>query len=255
MLSSNSTNSNSENLMSITSLFRATAVALALASSGGLAQAASIISTAPTFAPDEELITFDAYDGLLVSGTPIYLDTEGDVLFTATDAVLGQFAQDLGGNGLWGARDTSTSTTGNGNFLAGYSSMLFNFGADGPMGQVGAYFNVSQPLEGPKFNEITLTAYGESFEVLETFVVPISTDSASYNDGLFLGFARTSADIFNFGVTANGGATIVMDDLHLTLGPVPEPEGVLLMLAGLATIAAMTRRRRSNAQTSAQAPA
>jgi hypothetical protein len=253
MLSSSSSNSNRENLMKVTSVFRATAVGLALAAAG-FAQAASIISTTPTFDPNEELITFDAYDGLLVSGTPIYLDSEGDVLFSATDAVLGQFAQDLGGNGLWGARDPSTSTTGNGNFLAGYSSMTFNFGADGPMGQVGAYFNLSQPLNGPKINEITLTAYGESFEVLETFSVPVNTDIASYNEGLFLGFARTSADIYNFGVAASGGAAIVMDDLHLTLGPIPEPEGVLLMLAGLATIGAMTRRRRGS-HSNAQAPA
>jgi hypothetical protein len=229
--------------MSLTSFFGASAISLALAASG-LAHAASIISTTPTFDPNEELITFDAYDGLIVSGTPIYLDDEGDVLFTSSDAVLGQFAQDLGGNGLWGARAPGTSTTGDGNFLAGYSSMVFNFGADGPMGQVGAYFNLSQSLDGPKINEITLTAYGESFEVLESFSVPINTDFASYNEGLFLGFARTSADIYNFGVSATGGAAIAMDNLHLTLGPIPEPEGVLLMLAGLATLGAMTRRRQ-----------
>lgn len=230
--------------MSKQSLIRLGALSLALAASG-LAQAASINASIATFSPTTELVTFDGYDGLLVdSTTPVYLDSDGDVLFTSSNAVLGQTGQDLEGNGAWGARFPDTSTTGEGNYLAGYAPLLFNFGADGPQAQVGAYFNLSQVLEGTKINELTLTAYGASMEVLESFSVLIDTDTFSYNEGRFLGFGRTGADIFNFGISASNGAAIVMDNLSLTTAPVPEPETYAMLLAGLVAVGAFARRRR-----------
>lgn len=231
--------------MSKQSLIRLGALALALAASG-VANASSIVSNSATFAPTTELITFDGYDGLVVDGsTPVYLDSDGDVLFTASNAMLGQNAQDLEGNGLWGARFSDTSTTGEGNFLAGYAPLMFNFGADGPQAQVGAYFNLSQVLEGTKVNELTLTAYGENMDVLETFSILVDTNVDNYNEGLFLGFGRASADIYNFGISASNGATIVMDNLSLTTAPVPEPETYAMLLAGLAAIGAAVRRRKA----------
>ena len=85
------------------------AVALAAASLG--AQAASLVANSATFTGD--VITFNEYDGLIVNGS---LDLgNGVTLTTPENAVVGQYAQDLGDNGLW-------TSFGNehrdGNFLA-----------------------------------------------------------------------------------------------------------------------------------------
>lgn len=216
------------------------AVALALTMAAG-AQAASLVSANATFAPTTELITFDGYDGLVSSGQ--YLDADGDVLFSSTaPSVLGAFEQDLGGNGLWGARFDETPT-GSGNFLSATSSVLFNFGADGPQAQVGAFFNLSQVFEGLKTNALTLTAYGENMEVLESFNFVVNSAWDSYNEGMFLGFGRPNADIYNFGISVAEGS-FVMDNLSLTTAPVPEPETFAMLLAGLVAVGAAARRRR-----------
>lgn len=215
----------------------------------GTAQAASIIAAAPTFAPTTELITFDGYDGLTFTFADfpngLYLDDDGDVLLTTFDggATIGAFAQDLEGNGLWGARVVSTPT-GSGNFLAATSGLYFNFGADGPQARVGAFFNLTQPLSGPKDNRITLFALDANFNVLESLQFTVDTDFESYNEGVFAGFERASADIYNFQVFANPGATLVMDNLHLSITPVPEPATYALLMGGLGVVGWMSRRRQ-----------
>ncbi len=222
--------------MSTSFFARLGVVAAAALTLMGAAQAASINSATATFTGTTELITFDGYDNLLSSGQ--YLDGDGDVLFSSDSlATLGADNQDLGQNGLWGARVFGPTGTGEGNFLAAFSPILFNFGADGPQQQVGAYMNLFQG--DPKVNSITLTAYGESMNVLETFSVLVNTDFAGYNEGRFLGFSRASADIYNFGIS---GGTIVLD--NLTLSAVPEPEALVLMMVGVLGLAATRRHNK-----------
>jgi hypothetical protein len=222
---------------------------LAAMSVASLANAASTVSDTATFAPTTELITFNGYDGLIYSPlaypSGLYLDNDGDVLFSSTaNAVVGAFEQDLGGNGLWGARFDPTPT-GDGNFLTATAPVLFNFGADGPQAQVGAFFNLYQAMEGSKTNSLTLTAYDQNMVALESFSYTVNTSFDSYNEGKFLGFSRTSADIYNFGISATPGSSIAMDNLGLTAAPVPEPESIAMLLAGLVAVGAVARRRRS----------
>jgi hypothetical protein len=229
--------------MNFMTLPRLAAVAAAVALLAGGAQAASVVSATETFEPTTELITFNGYDGLTSTGQ--YLDSDGDVLFSSTAAAtLGASELNLDGNGLWGARVFGPTPTGEGNFLAAFAPVLFNFGADGPQAQVGAFFNLSQALEGAKVNSLTLTAYGEGMQVLESFSYTVDTSIDGYNEGMFLGFSRTSADIYNFGISASGGAAFAMDNLSLTMAPIPEPGAVLLMLAGLGMTGMVMRRRQ-----------
>lgn len=230
--------------------FSRMAAAVGAAVLAGGAQAAPVVSTTAIFAPTTELITFDGYDGLVYDATAypagLYLDVDGDVLLTTIDggALVGAFAQDLEGNGLWGARFDPTPT-GSGNFLSAIAELNFNFSADGPQARVGAFFNISQPISGAKTNTITLEALDDSLAVLETLTVTIDTSLDSYNEGLFLGFQRTSADIGNLRVAFSNGASVVMDDLHLSSNPIPEPGTFALLAGGLGLIGWMARHRRA----------
>ena len=214
---------------------------VATLAAAGAAHAASIVSPTATFAPST-LIDFDAYDGLqLPAGMPALLD--GNTFFVAdVTATLGANEQELAGNGLWGAR-FATTPTGSGNFVSSTGPVLFGFLLAGPQAQVGAHFNLSQPLEGAKDAMLTLTAYSAANQVLESFSYKVDTSWESYNEGMFLGFSRANADIYSFGVTVSAGQSLVLDNLQLSAAPVPEPASIALLAAGLAVVGGVARRR------------
>jgi PEP-CTERM motif len=220
--------------------FARLALVAALAAAG-TAHAASIVSSTATFAPTT-LVDFDSYDGLQVAaGTPELLT--GNTFFVSdVVATLGANAQDLAGNGLWGARFDATPT-GSGNFVSSTGPVLFGFLISGPQAEVGAYFNLSQPLDGAKDAMLTLTAYSAANQVLESFSYKVDTSLDSYNEGMFLGFSRANADIYSFGVTVSAGQSLVLDNLQLSAAPVPEPASIALLAAGLAVVGGMVRRR------------
>lgn len=221
--------------------FARLALVAALAAAGA-AHAAGVVSTTATFAPST-VIDFDAYDGQQVAaGTPALLS--GNTFFVSdAAAMLGADNQDLGGNGAWGARVGEMTPTGSGHFVAATGPVLFGFLVSGPQAQVGAYFNLSQPLDGLKTAMLTLTAYSAANQVLESFSYKVETNLDSYNEGMFLGFSRAQADIYSFGVTVSAGQSLVLDDLHLSAAPVPEPASVALLAAGLGLVGAAARRR------------
>lgn len=224
--------------------FASLALVAALAVAG-TAQAAGIVSSTATFAPTTSLFDFDGYDGQAVAAAERVWLNSGTFFVTDTSAVLGANEQDLGGNGLWGAR-FDTTPTGSGNFASATGPVLFGF-FSGPQAQVGAYFNLSQPLEGAKTATLTLTAYSAANQALESFSYTVDTPLESYNEGVFLGFSRVSADIHSFGVTVSSGQSLVLDNLHLSAAPVPEPASIALLAAGLAVIGGVARRRARRA--------
>jgi len=224
-----------------------TCVAIAACVLAGGAQAASIVSDTNSLAngPGATLITFNDFDGLLTAGPLDLLPTPGAVVFTSAPfSVVGQYAQDLDQNGLWGARGTPASgliqtPTGSGNFLS--SSFVATRGELGftfatPVQAVGAFFNQFQTAAGS--NALTLLVYDASGNTLESFSFSVDTSALGYNEGKFLGFQRASADIYGFGI-ADG--TFVLDDL--TLAPVPEPESYALLIGGLGIVGWVARRR------------
>jgi len=214
---------------------------VATLAAAGAAHAASIVAPTATFTPST-LIDFDAYDGLQVpAGMPALLN--GNTYFVSdVVSTLGANNQDLGGNGLWGARFDATPT-GSGNFVSSTGPVLFGFLLAGPQAQVGAYFNLSQPLDGAKDAMLTLTAYSAANQVLESFSYKVDTDWEGYNEGMFLGFSRANADIYSFGVTVSADQSLVLDNLQLSAAPVPEPASIALLAAGLAVVGGVARRR------------
>ena len=231
--------------MTKTALTLATA-ALMLGAQGA-AQAVLVTSNAGFAAP--AVVTFNSFEGLLTAGTLEVgsMDIGRSVLMTATaNAEIGAFARDLGENGLWGARgnliDGLVNTpTGSGGFVA----TQFNtprgevgFSLAAPVAGIGAFMNQFQSASGN--NAFTLLAYDVDGNLLEAYVFKVETGFASYNEGPFLGIHRLSADIYGFGVAGN---SFVMDNLTLTTVPVPEPGALAMMLAGLATLGFIGRRR------------
>lgn len=220
------------------------AAAMALA---GAAQADAIIS--PTSTITGTVITFNDYDGLLTAGPLDVGPLAGnDVLFTSSPfTVIGANSQDLQDNGLWGVRGNPidgliATPTGSGNFVAtefATPSGALSFYFASPVAQVGAFMNQLQDF-GATGNMLTLIAYGQTGSTIETFSFSVNTPFDSYNEGLFLGFSRASADIYGFGV-ANG--TFVLDDLSYSITPVPEPAALALLLGGAALVGVRRKRK------------
>jgi hypothetical protein len=226
--------------MTFKNVIRASAVAASALVLVSGAQAAAIISDTSTITG--EVIDFNGYDNLITIGPlDVGAGVGNDVVFTSAQfARVGADNQDLADNGLWGARFAPTPT-GDGNFVASEfvarrGELGFSFA--NAVSSVGAFFNQFQAT-GTVGNSMTLLAYDQYGNVLESFGYSVNTDPLNYNEGKFLGFQRAQADIYGFGV-ADG--TFVLDNLTYT-APVPEPGTWALMFAGLGMLVGVTRRR------------
>lgn len=245
--------------MKLNTLSVAVLAALTLSAGSTLAQTYNQITSASAISslPFSSLITFNGFDGLVSGTTAIEVglsEIGQSVLFTSTPvSTVGANNQDLGGNGLWGARgdiarpsngneNTLVSTpTGDGNFIS--SSFVtrrgeFGFSFANPVSSVGAYFNQFQRI-GTTNNMLDLLAYDADGNTLATYSFMINTDVDSYNEGSFLGIQSSTANIYGFGV-ANG--TMVMD--NLMIAAVPEPSFYLLLSIGALVVGGAARRRR-----------
>jgi hypothetical protein len=221
-------------------VYRVAAAAAMLAVGSG-AHAASIISNTSTFSGD--VIDFNNFDNLVTIGPlDVGAGAGDDVLFSSAQfARVGADNQDLQDNGLWGARFAPTPT-GDGNFVASEfvarrGELGFTFAT--PVSSVGAFINQFQ-APGMTTNSMRLIAYDQYGNDIESFSYTVNTDALGYNEGMFLGFQRATADIYGFGI-ADG--TFVMDNLTYT-APVPEPGTWALMFAGLGVLVSTVGRRR-----------
>jgi hypothetical protein len=229
---------------------RLAALAIGVAAMAGANAAAIVDASSNPLAASGQVINFNNFAGLLTTGPVNVGSALGvDVTFTSSPfSTVGADAQDLGDNGLWGARGTPAdglvdTPTGDGHFLA--SAFVarrgeFGFSFSAPVARVGAFFNQFQAA-GATGNSLRVLAYDQDGNDIESFSYSVDTDPFGYNEGVFLGFARSSADIWGFGVT---DGTFVMD--NLTLAPVPEPGSYALLLAGLLALGLRSRARSAS---------
>jgi PEP-CTERM motif len=219
------------------------AMAMLVAGASASAQTYNVITNPNTITSQSfNVLTFNGYDELTTTG-PVNVGAEIGLNITFTSVPftrLGANNQDLGDNGLWGARDLGPTPTGDGNFVA--SSFIrnrgeFGFSFDAPVSAIGAYFNQFQAV-GSTTNSIELIAYDFYGNVLQSYRFSINTGADSYNEGSFLGIQSSVANIYGFGV-ADG--TVVLDNLTFT-APIPEPSTYALMAAGLLLLGATVRR-------------
>jgi len=222
-------------------------LALALLLAQGAAHAMSVASD--TAFAGGQVITFNGYDGLLSTGPEdVGAEVGVEVILTSGPFTeIGANARDLGENGLWGARGNPVdglvaTPTGSGNFVAssfGNRQGMISFSFTTAVAGVGAFMNQYQ--QDGVVNNLTLLAFDASGNTLETFTYSTNTASDSYNEGKFLGFQRTTADIYGFGVA---GKNIALDDLRFSATPVPEADTYAMLLAGLGVVGLIARRRR-----------
>lgn len=137
----------------------------------------------------------------------------------------------FGYNGIW----SGVTMIGLNDDAAG-SIMTLSFAA--PVSGIAGLFNYA-----PGIGSASISAYDSTHALIETKVLDFSTDRSQVNQGAYLGFLESSANISYF--TMSGGYIGGTDfSISGNPAPVPEPATCAMLLAGCGLVGAIARRKR-----------
>ena len=158
------------------------------------------------------------------------------VVWTSTDeyAMAGSVSYyGFGYNGLW----SGIPMIGSGDDVAGVMTLSFS----SPIYGIVGLFNYS-----PSHGAASISAYDVTHTLIETKVLNFSTDRSLLNQGAYLGFLESSANISYFTMS---GAYISGADFSI-LGnpaPIPETETYAMLLVGLGLVGFVVNGKRVRA--------
>jgi PEP-CTERM motif len=232
------------------------ALATVVATLGTLSTAHAALLVDPNAITNWSVIDFNNFSPSVI--IPPGLSLNQDVRVTSTTfAEVGEIPlYNLGANGVWSSYadpiiamngfigsgfqdDESAPTSGTVTFRFRDQTTLLNK----PVAAVGALINSFQLTDGILNNSIIISANNALGNSIESYTVTPETFASGYNQGIFYGIVRPTADIYSF--TISDGA-VVIDDFRYATAPVPEPTEYALMLAGLGLVGFMVRRRKQN---------
>jgi hypothetical protein len=220
---------------------------------GALISNAALADGFVTVLPGSSLSLLD------LSSTGVNLGTSGQastsagvftISNTGTGVVVGETAPVvLGDNGTWQPADfTSWAPTRelgayvNGNFNSD-NSVLFALAPGQTTSFVGLNF-ATDATSGFAPGTLSLEVLDAQGQVIATSsVMSIFANANAVNTGSFIGYISDGADIGGFRVL---GGYHAYGDITFA-APVPEPQEIMFMIAGLSAIGVAMRRRKANA--------
>lgn len=209
---------------------------LLLAVTAAGANAAGTINSLADVPAGGVVLNFENEDGHIFASGASY--SFGGASFVADQQItVGQYAFDLGENGLWG---------GNGNHFLSFDNvgaMTLDVSFNGLKTKGFAFdFSAWQELGSTTPATISVSYFDAANSLIGTHSETISPSLGweSYNLSLTSGYVSDSANIARVSITGDG---VVLDNLTFTQA-VPEPESYAMLLAGLGLMGVVARRRQ-----------